>query len=495
MGRLPVKIVGVFPLLPSIRFRAIKSILRGDSRRTLILASICFALGCSGTDPFAPILPDERTDPVPPGAKLVARIAHICDTQIVDEESPGRLASFAHLWSEAWRPHYAYSLQFMDGIIRAINRWHAGRANIDFVVFTGDATDNVQHNELVWFMKLFDGGVVDPRTGPDDRRPESIPPPEMDPHHPFTAQGLYRNGVHGDRPSVPWYTVLGNHDRFASGSFPILRSPLGGRYAPLPLDFRLGLFLPTGIFPDGTLAWGAITPAQPGPPPVVSLPVLVEPDADRRFIDDREFIRAHLDSVTEPKGHGFLESAPTQTWYSVSPVPGLRLIGLNSSTPIIERPRFIFSEGAIAAEQARFLRRELEKAQAQGEWVIVATHHPSATLKPIYGTSLVPETFQAMLREFPCVKLHLCGHLHFSLVIDRGGYTEMVTGAILDSPNEGRIIEIWRKNDELILRYQPLRHDVLIAPPDSAHEAMFADPFVELRREGAAIAKTFRPPA
>ncbi|MFQ5463686.1 MAG: hypothetical protein ACE5E5_13805, partial [Phycisphaerae bacterium] len=365
---------------------------------------------------------------------------------------------------------------------------------IDFVLFTGDATDNVQHNELVWFMKLFDGGVVDPRTGPDDRNPEDIPRPELDPNHPFTAQGLYRNGVHGDRPSVPWYTVLGNHDRFASGSFPIVPSPLGGRYAPLPLDFRLGLFLPTGIFPEGTLAWGAITPARPGPPPIVSFPELVEPDADRRFINDREFVQAHLDSVTEPKGHGFRQSAPDQTWYSVAPAPGLRLIGLNTSTPILERPRFIFSEGAITGKQARFLQRELEKAQEAGEWAIVATHHPSATLKPIYGTSLVPQTFQALLRAFPCVKLHLCGHLHYSLVIDRGGYTEMVTGAILDSPNEGRILEIWRKDDALILRYQPLRHDVRIDPPDPAHEAMFADPFVELRRRGAAIARTFRPP-
>jgi len=88
--------------------------------------------------------------------------------------------------------------QLLDGMIRTINKVHVASEAIDFVVFTGDATDNAQRNELAWFITAFDGGLIDRspggRSGPADR-PESVARPASIVRRP----GLYQRGVHGER--------------------------------------------------------------------------------------------------------------------------------------------------------------------------------------------------------------------------------------------------------------------------------------------------------
>lgn len=455
----------------------------------LVLAPIT---GCGVTP--AVILPDESTGPIDPERyELLTRFVHISDAQLVDEESPGRLTAFAALSGSAWRPQEAYSCQLLDGMIRTTNKLHVARHDIDFVVFTGDATDNAQLNELRWFITAFDGGRIDPLTGPDDRDPDAIPDPPLDPHHPFDAQGLYRNGVHGDAPTIEWYGALGNHDRFAVGVFPIVTTLLGRRIAPLPLENRIGLFLPVVLDPVGSLSWGPITPANPGPPPPLNFPTHVQPNPQRRFIRDVEFIEAHFDSAGEPPGHGFDPAHPGRTWYSVSPTPGMRLIVLNSARPLIELTAQIYPEGAISLPQAVFLRRELEGAQARGESVVVATHHPSDSLEPTYGSALTPRSFRRLLAEFSCVKLHVAGHWHEHMAIDRGGYTEVVTSSIIDPPQQGRVIEIWRERgeigeDTIELRYRMFSHLDEIDPPDDLHTDLFNDPLLPMRRVAAELA-------
>ena len=200
-------------------------------------------------------------------------------------------------------------------------------------------------------------------------------------------------------------------------------------------------------------------------------------------------MKAHLASIGDPLGHGFTADHPDRTWYSASPVPGLRLITLNSSTPAFEQPEFAFSEGAISYEQRLFLERELQRAQAPDEWVIVATHHPSSTLELIYGTSLGPQTFRSLLNKYPCVKLRLAGHLHANVVTDRGGYREIVTSSMLDAPQQGRVIEIWRDaSGEAQLRYWMFSHLDAIDPPDDSQAALFDDPLMLLRRKAAELA-------
>ncbi|MFQ5591735.1 MAG: metallophosphoesterase, partial [Phycisphaerae bacterium] len=219
-----------------------------------MLAAFAACAGC-GSLPGKP-LPNESTSPVSSDRfRLVARFVHISDAQIIDEESPGRLTAASALAgyfaSATWRPYEVFSTQLLDGIVRTVNKLHVAKHEIDFLIHTGDATDNAQLNEIEWFIGVLDGGVVDPRSGPDDRAPGQLPDPLLDPHQPFEAQGLYRNGVHGDAPTIPWYNLPGNHDRFAAGVFPIVTNVLGQRTSPLPVQERIGLFLPRELNPVG----------------------------------------------------------------------------------------------------------------------------------------------------------------------------------------------------------------------------------------------------
>lgn len=459
---------------------------------SVFLVAVVLAVGGCGVVPGVP-LPNESTEPVDESRyTLLARLVHITDAQIIDEESPARLTAVKDLAAAAWRPHEAYSTQLLDGMIRTVNKMHAAGQRIDFLIQTADAVDNAQRNELDWFITVMDGGRIDPRTGPDDRLPNQKPDPLLDPHAAFDAQGLYRNGVHGDLPTIPWYTLVGNHDHFALGVFPILTDFLGNRRSPLPLDFRIGLFLPTQLNPVGTLAYAPVTPANPEPIAGLSLPTIVPANPDRKYFTAQEFIVAHQRSISEPTGHGFGSERTDQTWYSVSPVPGLRLIGLNSASPLLEQPTRIYSEGAISAAQRRFLVRELQIAQDRGEIAIVATHHPSESLDPFLGSALAADSLVRLLNEYPCVRLHLAGHWHSHAVIDRGGYREIVTASIIDPPQEGRVIEIWRSPDETVLRYWTFSHLEEIEPPPSGASDLFDDPLMPMRRMAAEVANAPR---
>jgi 3',5'-cyclic AMP phosphodiesterase CpdA len=395
------------------------------------------------------------------GYELVARIVHISDTHITDEESPARFAGAGEIVSSAWRPYEAYSTQLFDGIIRTVNRIHASGRTVDFVVLTGDACDNSQGNELAWCLDVLDGQVINPLSGPDDRPVEDRPDPSMDPHATFDAQGLYQTGVHGDLPSIPWFAVPGNHDAFAIGVFAIIEDFWGRRTAPLPLPRRPGLFLPVVLDPLAWLAHGNVTPAEPGPPCLFEIPRFVPPNPERTFFNRREFIRAMFTTETEPAGHGFVDPETDPGWYSVAPVPGLRLIGLDTSRPAHELPgSFFYQDGSISAEQVAFLRGELEAAGERGELVVVASHHPSRSLWPGYGSALAGSGFRELLNEYPNVVVHLAGHSHRNRITDRDAYLEVETCSTLDLPQEGRLLEIWRNQADgtALLSYEMFSH-------------------------------------
>ncbi len=449
-----------------------------------ILCAACLLSCDSGNGIHLPARQSEPFDTA--GLTLVARIIHVSDTHVVDDQSPARFAGAQIFTRSAWRPYEAYSTQLFDGILRASNRIHASGRAVSFVIHTGDACDNSQTNELAWFTGVFDGEMIDPLTGPDDRPPDARPDPALDPHAPFQAQGLYRTGVHGDAASILWFSVFGNHDAYAIGVFPIFEDADGLRTAPLPLEDRPDILLPGELNPLAALAYGNVTPALPGPPEFLGLPRAIEPNPDRAFFNKREFIQAMFDTITEPAGHGFTDPNDGPSWYSISPVPGLRLIGLDTCDPAHQVPGFFYHDGSILSEQISFLRAEMAAAQQRDELVVVASHHPSESLMAVYGTATIGAEFQALLNEYPNVIVHLAGHTHRNRVWERGGYVEIETCSTLDDPQEARVVEIWRGETtaDVAIAYEMFSH------LDDALPPMGDDPLRALRAEAREIAKS-----
>jgi 3',5'-cyclic AMP phosphodiesterase CpdA len=449
--------------------------------RRFFLPAVLLAVVACSPDPD-PLLPPDQVHP-PAQVRLLTRLAHISDSHVIDEESPARLPGAGHITASAWRPQEACSTQLLDGIVRAVNRIHAAGRLVDFLVHTGDACDNAQTNELTWFLGVMDGLELNPRTGPDDRPAELRPPPTLDPNAPFAAQGLYQTGRHGPATTIPWFAVLGNHDVYALGTFPIFQTRSGRRVAPLPLPGRPGLLLPIILDPLAAVGYGNVTPADPALPPLFNEPTPVQPNPNRAYFTKTQFIAALQKTISPPVGHGFYGTATT--WYSVSPVPGVRLIGLDTTDRSQHVPGQLCIEGAISRDQAQFLRQELEAATAAGEIVIVASHHPSSSIQPIAGSELAPAQLRELLNDYPAVVLHLCGHTHRHRVTDRGGYLEIETGSTLDWPQQGRIIEIYRDDasSRIVIAYETFGH------LDDSLPELGDDPLRQLRQLAASLAR------
>ena len=454
--------------------------------RTAWIGLALGALGAAGCEPDTGLLLPAREsgNTIPDGFVLVARFAHITDTHVVDTLSPARFAQAAAFTQSAWRPYEAYSTQLVDGILRTVNRIHASGRTVDFLVHTGDTCDNAQTNELRWFLALVEGEPVDPLSGPDDRPPDARPEPSRDPYAAFEAQGLYQQGRHGDQPSIPWYTVFGNHEVYSIGVFPIFEGMDGHRTAPLPADGRPGWLLPVALDPVAAVAYGNVTPAEPGPPVLFNPPRPVAPNLARAYFSKAEYIAALFDTTTQPPGHGFLDPGDARGWTSVRPVPGLCLIRLDTTDRTQKIPGAFYSEGALSRAQLEFLRTELDAAATRGELVVVMSHHPSEALVPVSGSEVAPDELRALLNQYTNVILHIAGHMHRNRVTDRGGYVEIETCSTLDLPQEGRLIEVWRNpaDGRVGVHYEMFSH------LDDTLPALGDDPLRRLREQARAIA-------
>ena len=479
--RAPIK-ARVFRPSPSPSLKG-----RGVLLGTLSLIAMGAGLICLGCNSdVGTLLPAEESGPAQAGnLTFVVRLAQVSDTHVMDTLSPARFPGASVLVGSAWRPQEAYATQILDGMVRTINRIHASGRTIGFVLHTGDACDNNQSNELGWLVGVLDGEMVNPLSGPDDRTADARPDATHDPYAAFGAQGLYRRGVHGDQPSVPWYIVLGNHDAYALGAFPVFESSDGRRTAPLPLDERPGLVLPVRMDPEASFAYGNVTPAAPGPPALFELPRYVVPNSERRYFNKAEYVEKMFATVAGPPGHGFADALPGATWYSTVPAAGVRLIGLDTTAAAMHAEGGIYNEGALSWEQHEFLRAELDAAQARDELVIVATHHPSGDLSLAAGTAVFPDELRGRLRQCPNVVLHLVGHTHRNRVTDQGGYLEIETCSTLDWPQEGRLIEVWRDAavGSVVVTYEMFSHLDESLPP------LGADPLHDLRRTAADLAR------
>lgn len=344
-------------------------------------------------------------------AKL-ADFFQISDVHVVDTDSPTRvtpLDPLGGMFSSSSRPQEWLSAQNLDSMIKKVNRLHATSETgwqegpFDFLVSTGDSIDNCQLNETRWFIDTLDGKWVDPSS----------------PQHPglrFKAAGL----------SIPWYSVIGNHDGLVQGNIP------------------------------------------PNLVSLLLLPVLLL--SGIQTVNLTQYMNQYSNTLSQPVGHGFrISGNPNKGYYALDDPDGVRYIMLNTLnddftdvlmgplgallpqlSSIIDLERALaqqtiggYDKGYLDYTQSQWLRSQL--AASGDKLVVIVAHHPTSDFL-LGGAEL-----EATLESCPNVVAYVCGHTHQNLVTPKtngsSGYWEVQTASLIDMPAEGRDIQIFDNGD------------------------------------------------
>ncbi len=348
-----------------------------------------------------------------PGTKRLARFVHLPDTQLADDESPTRAALVDNFQiSGGFRPQEAYMCHVLNAAVRTMNALHAADP-LDFVILGGDNIDSAQTNEALWFLDIVDGAPsAECDSGEDD---DLVPGPANDPKDPFAPVGL----------DVPLYWVNGNHDVLVQGNFPVENKraeAVGSVASGGTRDYRM---------PGGPVVTGEVIPD------------------DRRALLDRTELLSLVRSLGDGHGISMDTEAYGKAFYSFDVGDALRFIVLDTAAETGG------AEGVLHMEDIDlFVRPELDKAAADGRYVVLASHHAATNLSDGggFGGTVQPDAitqaeFEAMLGEYDNVVLHLVGHNHVHRVrwvAPTGGnpYWEVMTSALADWPHQVRVVEI-----------------------------------------------------
>lgn len=376
--------------------------------------------------------------------KSLAWFWQISDPQITDEESPCRMEGVniaPYITGSDYRAQAKYATHMFDVHLQTAMRISdlASRP-FDFVLVTGDVSDNAQKNENEWFKQLMGGGLIHPDSGEDDDPNEG---PNNDASDPYYTQGI------GD---IPWYIAVGNHDLLYMGlavpTEEITAACTGGEIVDL---FSSLSFLGTHEIRDGYRI-GFQDASKPNSPIVTegSTPA----DTDRRQLSKIEALQSFHDAPGKPVGHGLDQDTINTGWgyYSTYPLPDkkhghkpLRLITLDTNGTS--------SEISMSKSQFDWLGEQIEDARSKNELVIVQSHHGTAQL---HG-NITQRDFQNLLASYPGVILHITGHGHengSNVYKNLGkGYWEVMLASVVDFPSQTRLFEIVYEGEGIISIY------------------------------------------
>lgn len=188
---------------------------------------------------------------------------------------------------------------------------------------------------------------------------------------------------------------------------------------------------------------------------------VVMPEGDDTRIGSHEFAQLY-----EPFGYRRQDNGaggqadPKQIWYSVSPVSGLRLIGLNSNQ-FDDDGKLI---GRLDKAQLDWLEAELSQGQDEFDATWLMIHHnvlehlPEQATHPMGRRYLLRNTerLKTILRRHN-VQLIFTGHLHVQDVNQEAGLTEITTGSLVSYPHPYRLLHYKQSAAETTLSFESFR--------------------------------------
>ncbi len=424
---------------------------------------------------FGPGLAPEIRDDIMPinfkssGVTNKVKLAHfftITDIHITDKESPSQLIYLqqsdpmgAYVTS-VYSPVMPYTTHVLDAAVQTVNAIHQ-KNPIDFGLSLGDTCNSTQYNELRWYIDVLDGKVITPSSG------AHAGADTIDYQKPYKAAGLDK--------SIPWYQVLGNHDHFWLGSFPVgdylrrsyvsdtvvaLGDAFENRKNLYRADYYMGVL--DGSTPNANIISAGPTGSFHSAPKVVA-------DPNRRSLKKQDWMKEFFKSSTAPVGHGFdlVNAKNGFACYSFMPKTDLplKVIVLDDTQSDDDGSDDIHGHGFLDQARYSWLKKELADGQAAGQLMIIAAHIPIAVdpfgsevewwVNPLNAVRL-PELI-SQLQSYPNLLLWVAGHRHFNTVkafispdpvnAPEKGFWQVETSSLRDFPQQFRTFEIHLNSD------------------------------------------------